>query len=74
MTDYMNDEQYRKACRYRMQETLENLAEVWQVPDAEISGELIATSLNWLETMAGELRYFDEKIATTNPRDTRDRS
>lgn len=62
MTDYMNDEQYRKACRYRMQETLENLVGVWQIPDEQVDSQLIATSLEWLERMVGELRYFEEKI------------
>ena len=63
MTDYMNDEQYRKACRYRMQETLENLMGAWQISEEQIDSQLISTSLEWLERMVGELRYFDDKIA-----------
>ncbi|NLW16318.1 MAG: hypothetical protein GX033_01445 [Firmicutes bacterium] len=66
MTDYMNQEQYRKACRYRMQETLENLMGAWQVPDEKVDGELITTSLQWLERMVGELHYFNEKIANAS--------
>ncbi len=62
MTDYMNLEQYRKACRYRVQETLENLMGAWQVPDEEIDGQLIATSVEWLERTLEELHYFAEKI------------
>ncbi len=66
MIDYMNQEQYRKACRYRMQETLENLMGAWQVPDEKVDGELITTSLQWLERMVGELHYFNEKIANAS--------
>ncbi len=69
VTDYMNDEQYRKACRYRVQETLENLIGAWQVPDEQVSRELIATSLDWLDRMVEELRYFEDKIghASSDP-------
>ncbi len=62
MTDYMNDEQYRKACRYRMQETIENLAGVWHIPDEQVTPELMTTSLDWLERMVEELKYFRERV------------
>lgn len=65
MTDHMNNEQYRKACRYRMQETLENLAGIWHIPDEEISTDLLSESLDWLERTVNELKYFREKIETT---------
>lgn len=65
MTDPMNNEQYRKACRYRVQETLENLAGLWHVPDERITPELLAESLDRLERTVDELRYFREKIETT---------
>lgn len=58
----VNNEQYRKACRYRMQETLENLMGVWQVPDEQVDGRLIGNSLEWVERMSADLRYFQEKI------------
>lgn len=64
MTDYMNDEQYRKACRYRVQETLEGLAAAWTVPDEQIGDQLIDNSVLWLQRTLDELRYFREKIAT----------
>lgn len=63
MTDYMNDEQYRKACRYRVQETLESLAGAWTVPDELIGSELIENSIRWLERTLEELHYFQDKIA-----------
>lgn len=62
----MNDSQYRKACRYRVQETLENLAGVWQVSEEHVDDELIAITLDWLGRMAEELHYFDAKIATAS--------
>lgn len=62
MTDHMNDEQYRKACRYRMQETIENLAGVWHVPDEQVTPELMTMSLDWLERMVDELKYFRERV------------
>ncbi|NLY53111.1 MAG: hypothetical protein GX060_00525 [Firmicutes bacterium] len=62
MVDYMNEEQYRKALRYRMQETIENLAVLWHVPDEQVDSELINTSCDWLERMLGELHYFNKKI------------
>ncbi len=65
MTDHMNNEQYRKACRYRVQETLENLAGIWHVTDEQITPELLSESLDWLERTVDELKYFREKIATT---------
>ncbi|MGE5654831.1 MAG: hypothetical protein ACM3ZQ_11340 [Bacillota bacterium] len=65
MTDHMNNEQYRKACRYRVQETLENLAGIWHVPDERITPELLSESLDWLQRTVDELKYFREKIETT---------
>lgn len=59
----MNDEQYRKACRYRVQETLEDLAGAWVVPDEKIGSELIDNSVIWLQRTLDELRYFRGKIA-----------
>jgi hypothetical protein len=63
MTDYMNDQQYRKACRYRVQETLEGLAGAWTVPDQQIDNQLIDNSILWLQRTLDELHYFREKIA-----------
>lgn len=65
MADHMNKEQYRKACRYRMQETVEGLAGVWKVDDEEVDEEMIGESLDWLERTVEELKYFREKITTT---------
>lgn len=62
MSDYMNDEQYRKACRYRVQETLENLAGAWTVPDEAINSQLIDDSVFWMQRTLEELSYFREKI------------
>ncbi len=66
MTDYMNDEQYRKACRYRVQETLEGLAVAWTVPDEQIGDQLIDSSVIWLQRTLDELRYFQQKIANAH--------
>ena len=66
MTDYMNEEKYSKACRYRMQETIENLMAAWQVADEEITPDLLATSEHWLERMVEELRYFRQKLETAS--------
>jgi hypothetical protein len=63
MPDYMNDEQYRKACRYRVQETLEALAGAWTVSDGEIDSELINNSILRLTRTLDDLHYFREKIA-----------
>ena len=62
MTDYMNREQYRKACLYRARETLENLMGAWEVEAGQVDSALIALTMDWLHEMAGELNYFDEKI------------
>ncbi len=68
MTDYMNDEQYRKACRYRVQETLEGLAGAWTVADEQIDGRLIDNSILWLQRTLDELYYFRQKIAHASDR------
>lgn len=66
MLDLMDGEQYRKACRYRMQEALENLAGLWQTPEEDIDHCLIDASLQWLERIKEELDYFKEKVIQSN--------
>ncbi|NLM96578.1 MAG: hypothetical protein GX175_03010 [Halanaerobiaceae bacterium] len=60
----MSREKYQDACRYRMRESLERLIEMWDpFYDEEIvTVKNIDESLEILENMIEELKYFREKI------------
>jgi oligoribonuclease (3'-5' exoribonuclease) len=67
MADLMTRNKYKDACRYRMRETLENLLKIWD-PDQD---EDVATinnideAIDILQNTIDELKYFKEKIITT---------
>lgn len=67
MADLMIRNKYRDACRYRMRETLENLLEIWN-PDTDeevVTIENINEAIDILGNTIDELKYFREKIKTT---------
>lgn len=68
MTDYMTREEYKDACRYRMRETLENLLDKWEPKQDEeiVESELITETLSILENTVDEMKYFREKLETTD--------
>lgn len=68
MADLMTRNKYRDACRYRMRETLENLLEIWDpVTDEEVATmDNINEAIDILENTVDELKYFREKIITTD--------
>ncbi|MDI3547030.1 MAG: hypothetical protein PWR10_682 [Halanaerobiales bacterium] len=67
MADLMIRNKYRDACRYRMRETLENLLEIWDPDtDEEVATiENINEAIDILGNTIDELKYFREKIKTT---------
>lgn len=65
MSHLMNHTQYKKACRYRMRETLENLESLWNNPEALLDNDMIDKSLDMLNNALDELKYFREKLDTT---------
>lgn len=66
MTDLMTEEQYKKACRYRMRETLENLSKLWETSEELVDQDMINKSLDMLYNSLDELQYFKEKIFSNN--------
>ncbi len=68
MADLMTRNKYKDACRYRMRETLENLLDMWDpVTDEEVATlENINESIDILGNTVDELRYFRQKIRTTD--------
>ncbi|MFP4662718.1 MAG: hypothetical protein ACLFPF_11035 [Halanaerobiales bacterium] len=68
MTDLMTREKYKDACRYRMRESLENLMEIWDpFYDEEVTTlNNINESLDILHNTIDELKYFREKLLTTD--------
>ncbi|MFP4015573.1 MAG: hypothetical protein ACLFUI_00950 [Halanaerobiales bacterium] len=68
MADLMTREKYKDACRYRMRESLENLMEIWDpFYDEELTTiNNINESLDILQNTIDELKYFKEKILTTD--------
>lgn len=64
----MTREKYKDACRYRMRESLENLMEIWDpFYDEELTTiNNINESLDILQNTIDELKYFKEKILTTD--------
>ncbi|MEJ6950154.1 hypothetical protein [Natronospora cellulosivora (SeqCode)] len=68
MPDLMTRNKYKDACRYRMRESLENLLDMWDpLHDEEIATlNNINESLDILKNMLDELKYFREKILTTD--------
>ncbi|MFW5981122.1 MAG: hypothetical protein ACOCRU_00940 [bacterium] len=70
MVDLMTAAKYKDACRYRMRESLENLMDIWEPYYDEVIATInnINQSLNILENVVDELKYFKEKILTTDDR------
>lgn len=68
MTDLMTEKQYKKACRYRMRETLENLANLWETSEELVDQDMINKSLDMLYNSVDELKYFREKIVKADKR------
>ena len=68
MSDLMTRNKYKDACRYRMRESLENLMDLWDpFYDEEIvTLNNIEESLDILQNTIDELKYFKEKILTTD--------
>jgi oligoribonuclease (3'-5' exoribonuclease) len=68
MTDYMTREEYKDACRYRVRETLENLLKKWDPKKDEeiVNTKLITETLAMLDNTVDELKYFREKLETTD--------
>lgn len=68
MVDLMTSNKYKDACRYRMRETLENLLKTWdRDQDEEIATiDNINEAIDILNNTISELKYFKEKIITTD--------
>lgn len=68
MVDLMSRNKYKDACRYRMRESFENLLELWDpFYDEEIvTINNIEETLDILQNTIDELKYFKEKILTTD--------
>ncbi len=65
MSDLMNRSQYKKACRYRMREAIENLDHLWQTEENMPDHDMIDKSLDMLSNALDELHYFRQKLSTT---------
>lgn len=68
MPDLMTRGKYRDACRYRMRESLENLMDLWDpfYDENVVTVYNIEESLDILQNTIDELKYFKEKILTTD--------
>lgn len=68
LADLMTRKKYKDACRYRMRESFENLTEIWDsFYDEEIvTINNINETLDILQNTVDELKYFKEKILTTD--------
>ncbi|AZO93986.1 hypothetical protein GM661_02445 [Iocasia frigidifontis] len=68
MVDLMTSNKYKDACRYRMRETLENLLKIWdRDQDEEVATiDNINEAIDILNNTINELKYFKEKIITTD--------